>query len=171
MKSLLCTLEDGLDDDEVMKAVKVVGENIGGNGRPIWVLNEKIAIDENGEIVTDITPFGLVWLSHLIDGNRVDIAKAEYKATVSLPLSNKGFDVMCHFLRGHLATACSNDFDMSTYVENLGVIISADDAAIEQARPGDGNQIFLSVFSIVSMACITANYEEVRFGQKFILTN
>lgn len=116
MERLLCKLEEDVTVDSVLKAVSIVGRNIGNNERLVWVVDDKIAIDENGEFFADLeNQYGLVWVSHLIKG-AVDIAREEFKANVLLPLSTTGFDAMCHFLRGTLAKACRDNNGLTNYV-------------------------------------------------------
>ena len=79
LESLICKHEEELCDDEVVKAVSCIGKHVGKNGRQVWVIDRDTAIDENGKLVTDLEPYGLIWISHLIEGNSIDIAKEEFK--------------------------------------------------------------------------------------------
>jgi hypothetical protein len=159
MDGLLCKLEEDIDD-VILKAVSIVGKNVGNDGQPIWVLNKEIAIDQHGNLVNNIKQHGLVWLSNLTEGNGVDIARAEYQADVVLPLSNQGFDTMCHFLKGTLHEACRENDEMTHYLEHVGFEVS-DEMETTTIEENSSNQNFLSTFYLMSMACIMANYQEV----------
>ena len=94
------------------------------------------------------------------EGNGVDIARAEYQADIVLPLSNQGFDTMCHFLNGTLHEACKENDEMTLYLEHVEFEVSGEmeTTTIEQ---NSSNHNFLSTFYLMSMACIMANYQEV----------
>ena len=160
---LLCTLEEDIDEDPV-KAVNIVGKNIGNDGHPIWVLNKDTAIDEHGNLISDIKQHGLVWLSHLIDGNGIDIAKEAYQAKIVLPLSNQGFEAICHFLKGTLYEAIAQDNGLQNYIQQIGITTTEENmghAPQTSQISNNSNENFLSSFCLMSMACIMANYQEV----------
>lgn len=135
LEGLICKLEEEMCELTVVKAVKCIGKQTGTNGKNAWVLDQDLAIDDKGNVITDLKEYGLVWISHLIEGNGIDIAKKEYKSDVTLPLNIEGFNNMCKFLRGMEDEQSSN---------------------------------FLSMFFVMSMSAIMANYEEVQLNQPLL---
>ena len=53
-------------DEEILKAVSVVGKNIGIGGEPVWCLNKDVTIDKDG-CLTKAEDHRQIWVSHLTD--------------------------------------------------------------------------------------------------------
>ena len=102
LEKLLTNLADLLTTDEnnISLAASVVGKNCNRNGDPIWVLNENVAVDRAGQIVTP-EDHGLTWLGHLIKDDTI-VAEDGHKCSITTPLGTVHFDILCHFLRGSL---------------------------------------------------------------------
>ena len=110
LDKLLTKLSDQLsiaDECAIHQAVRIVGKNYNQTGVPVWVLNQNVAIDAEGELV-EPNDFGLVWLSHMMNGDGINMAKEEYSCDIKLPLGTETFNIMCHFLNSwkllHLET-------------------------------------------------------------------
>ena len=71
MEKLFTSLADSLETDEndILLAA-IVGENFNRNGEPIWVSNENLTVDRDGQIVTS-EEHGLTWLRHLIEDDSI----------------------------------------------------------------------------------------------------
>ena len=77
LDKLLTKLSDQLpdtDENDIYRAVSIVGKNYDRRNVPVWVLNKYVTVDENGKLVNP-KDFGLVWLSHLTKSDRIDLAK------------------------------------------------------------------------------------------------
>ena len=121
LDKLLTELSDQLpvaDESEIHQAVRIVGENHNRAGVPVWVLNQDVAVDAEGELV-DPKDFGLVWLSHMTNGDGINMAKEEYSCNIKLPLGTETFDVMCHFLNGSLEVAASRNPEMRNTLRTM----------------------------------------------------
>ena len=108
---LLTELSDQLpdvDENDIHQAVSIVGKNYNRRNVPVWVLNKNVAVDGNGKLVNP-KDFGLVWLSHLIKSDGIDLAKEEYSCKIKLSLGTEAFDIVCHFLNGSLKVAASKN--------------------------------------------------------------
>lgn len=71
-----------MDENDILLAASVVGENFNRNGDLIWVLNENVAVDRAGQIVTP-EEHGLTWLSQTV-------AEDGHKCSITTPL-RQGF--------------------------------------------------------------------------------
>ena len=100
LEKLLTNLADSLttDENDILLAASVVGKNFNRNGDPIWVLNENVAVDRAGQIMTP-EEHGLTWLGHLIEDDTI-VAEDGHKCSITTPLSTVHFDILCLFLGG-----------------------------------------------------------------------
>ena len=61
-------------EEEILRAVSIVGRNTGIGGQPVWCLNRNLSVDRDGW-ATKSSDFGLEWVSHLTEpGNGGEIA-------------------------------------------------------------------------------------------------
>ena len=177
------------DDEEVLRAVSVVGKNIGIAREPVWCLNREVAVDKHGSL-TKPEEHGLIWISHLADkGNGREIADESLSARIEGgEVTTVYFDAMAHFLAGTLEDCRHNDAVLRAVVSELfdgSLAFDTEEACLVgepvspqlSPLPGeekDENYIdyssisetsqrdhFLSQFFIASSAVIMANYQEV----------
>lgn len=119
LEKLLTKLADSLttDENDILLAASVVGKNYNRNGDPIWVLNENVAVDRAGQIVTP-EEHGLTWLGHLIENDTI-VAEDGHKCSITTPLSTVHFDILCHFLGGSLKTRFWDSITVQEAVEKM----------------------------------------------------
>jgi hypothetical protein len=169
LDKLLTGLVDEIDlpdDDDILKAVYTVGKNSNSHGQSVWVLNNEVAIDKNGQLVK-LNDFGFEWLGNLTEGDGVNIARDADSCTIHTPLSTESFDIMCHFLAGSLPYKCRKNALFGTKVNLVrgpGLKFSLDnvDEGVELELSHDRSN-FLSQFFLASQAIIFANFPEVSF--------
>ena len=179
-------------DEEILKAVSVVGKNIGIGGEPVWCLNKDVTIDKDG-CLTKAEDHGLIWISHLTDiGNGKEIADESLSARVEKgEITNAYFDAMSHFLGGSLEENAKTNPQLNSVVSELFghdpslAFESEWDGEEEPNSPeigcpgkqmeSDGDhqitnkfnkENFLSQFFLASTGVIMANYQEVRSNCK-----
>lgn len=118
-EKLLTNLADSLttDENDILLAASVVGKNFNRNGEPIWILNEKVAVDRTGQIVTP-EEHGLTWLGHLIEDDTI-VAEDAHKCSITTPLSTVHFDILCHFLGGSLKPRFWDSMTVEEAVEEM----------------------------------------------------
>lgn len=170
-------------DDEVLRAVKIVGKNTGIGGEPVWCLNRNLSIGRDGYEV-EASHHGLEWLSHLTDCVKGgEIADESLAAEVEGELTTIYFDAMMHFLAGTLEREMEEDTHLKLVVSELFghdqclcfdsdkddlmlqepsspvIPVPADD--ISQQCSDLQRENFLSQFILASMGCVMANYQEV----------
>lgn len=119
LEKLLTKLADSLttDENDILLAASVVGKNYNRNGDPIWVLNENVAVDRAGQIVTP-EEHGLTWLGHLIEDDTI-VAEDGHKCSITTPLGTVHFDILCHFLGGSLKTRFWDSITVQEAVEKM----------------------------------------------------
>ncbi|CAB4029259.1 Hypothetical predicted protein [Paramuricea clavata] len=172
LNKLLTELSDrvtGTDESEIPQAVRIIGKNYNRAEVPIWVLNEDVAIDAEGQLV-DPKDFRLVWLGQLTNGDGVHVAKHEHACNIKLPLGFESFDIMCHFLNGSLGTYISGNQDIRDAVNTMLPTSLQYTARNYEEENADGTIItesgensrsnFLSQFFIISSAAIVSNFAE-----------
>lgn len=172
-------------EEEILRAVSVVGKNRGISGQPVWCLNRDISVGSDG-CALKASDFGLEWISHITDPvNGGEIADESLAALVDGELTNVYFDAMAHFLAGSLEKKAEEDVRLKAVVselfghderlcfqqretENVTEEIESirEDGNSEQL-PQQGRSLetqrdnFLSQFYLASMGVIMANYQEV----------
>ncbi|KAK3707808.1 hypothetical protein QZH41_011973 [Actinostola sp. cb2023] len=167
LDKLLTELSDDLSissEDEVYMAVTTIGKNRNRQGEEIWVLSKEVAIDGQGQLVKP-RDFGMVWISHLADGDGVTLAKEAQSCRIHLPLGSDIFDTMCHFLRGidkmeeAMVAAMNNLLPQPLKLQPNHV--SPDCHDIDEKEENSINwSNFVSQFCIIAASAITANYTE-----------
>lgn len=172
LDKLLTGLADEIDiveDDEINSTVYIIGKNTNSRGQSIWVLNDEVFLDENGQLIKDLGAFGFEWLGNLTEGDGINIAKAEQSCTVSTPLSSQSFDIICNFLAGTLEDRCREDTALNEKVSEMfgpGLQFSTIEEGSGPSNdspppPVMDRSNFLSQFFLASQAVIFANYAEV----------
>lgn len=171
-------------EEEHLRAVSVVGKNIGIGGEPIWCLNRQVSLGRDGMLVT-ATDHGLVWISHLTEPtSKGEIADQALSAKVEGEQMTAYFDAMAHLLAGSLEEKLAAD----TMLRCVASELFGDDKTLAYKGP-DAESIdsigqeegesskeekskisnikemqkdnFLSQFYLASMGVIMANYQEV----------
>lgn len=119
LEKLLTKLADSLttEENEILLAASIVGKNFNRNGDPIWVLNENLAVDRGGQIIT-AEDHGLTWLGHLLENDSI-VAQEAHKCSITTPLSSVHFDILCHFLGGSLKTRFWESMTVQEEVERM----------------------------------------------------
>lgn len=174
-------------EDEVLRAVSLVGKNTGIAGEPVWCLNQNLSIGKDGFEV-EASHHGLEWLSHLTEsGNGGEIADETVAAKVEGELTKVYFDAMAHLLAGSLEKKIEEDTQLKVVVnelfgtdECLCFPSQLEDYELQQPQspeidfPADGvekgpeekptgemqRDNFLSQFYLASMGVVMANYQE-----------
>lgn len=174
-------------DEEVPRAVSLVGRNTGIGGEPVWCLNRELTIGRSGYAI-DACDYGLQWVSHLTEsGNGGEIADQSLAAKVEGELTTVYFDAITHFLAGSLEKKIAEDVRLRLAVSELfghdeclcfenkylsedpvplpaADNITKDDMKITNVELERDN--FLSQFYLASMGVIMANYQEVSTHNK-----
>ena len=170
-------------EEEHLRAVSVVGKNVGIAGEPVWCLNREVTLGRDGLPVT-ASEFGLEWISHLVEQSTGgEIADEALSAKMNSELTPVYFDAMAHFLAGTLKGKLVTDVRLrcvasDLFGENESLAFETDEDTttdeppsllIPEDRENYGNDIdipgrdnFLSQFYLASMGVIMANYQEVR---------
>ena len=171
LDKLLTGLADEVDiveDDQIKSAVYIIGKNTNSRGQSIWALNDEVFLDENGRLIDDLGAFGFEWLSHLTEGDGINIAKADQCCSVCTPLSSQSFDIMSNFLAGTLEDRCREGGALNVKVSQMfgpGLqfpAIEEGSGLSNDSRPPPVDRCnFLSQFFLASQAVIFANYSEV----------
>lgn len=137
LEKLLTNLADSLTTDvsDILLAASVVGKNFNRKGDPLWVLNDNVAVDRAGQIVTP-EEHGLTWLGNLIEDDTI-VAEDGHKCTITTPLSTVHFDILCHFLGGSLK---ARFWDSMTVQEAIEEMFSNDNDIMDRmwAEPPSG---------------------------------
>lgn len=175
-------------EEEILRAVSIVGRNTGIGGQPVWCLNRNLSVDRDGW-ATKSSDFGLEWVSHLTEpGNGGEIADESLAARVDGELTTAYFDAMTHLMAGSLEKKAAQDTNLVMVVSELfghdqclSFEEEVDEVAGEALCIADGNTTedinpvppetvrslelqrdnFLSQFYLASMGVIMANYHEV----------
>ena len=106
-------------EEELLRAVAVVGKNNGIGGQPVWCLNKNLSIDKNGWEVK-ASDLCLEWISHLAEpGNGGEIADESLAAKVERELTTAYSDAMGHFLAGSLEKKAEEDVQLRMVVSEL----------------------------------------------------
>ena len=175
-------------EEEILRAVSIVGRNTGIGGQPVWCLNRNLSVGKDGW-ATNSSDFGLEWISHLTEpGNGGEIADESLAAKVEGELTTAYFNAMAHLMAGSLeqkATECvklkmvvselfghDECLSFNNAVDNIGeeVTYEAGENPSEERTPlpteGAGSlelqrDNFLSQFYLASIVVIMANYHEV----------
>ena len=172
-------------EDEHLRAVSVVGKNIGMAGEPIWCLNREVTLGRNG-LPVKANEFGLEWISHLVEQSTGgEIAVEAISAKVGNELTPIYFNAMAHFLAGTLKGRLATDAWLrcvasELFGDNESLAFETDEditidepPSIQMPENSEyyGNDIdppardnFLSQFYLASMGVIMANYQEVRIA-------
>lgn len=77
---------------QILLAVSVVGKNINRKGQAIWVLNENVAIDSNGQTVRP-EDYHVTWLGSLIK-DKTSVLKDSHKRWITTPIGTVHFDIL-----------------------------------------------------------------------------
>ena len=176
-------------EEEILRAVSIVGKNKGIGGEPVWCLNKNLSIDKNGWAIK-ASDFGLEWIGHLTEaGSGLEIADETYAANVEGEMTTAYFDAMAHLLAGSLQKKAAEDQQLKMVVSELfsqdeclcleteiddiematpylGTEASTEDTNPLQNQGGRSIELhrdnFLLQFYMASMGIIMANYQEVR---------
>lgn len=173
------------NEEEHLRAVSVVGKNVGIAGEPVWCLNRDVSIGKDG-LPARASEFGLEWISHLTEHTTGgEIADKALSAKVDSELTTVYFNAMAHFLAGTLKGKLTYDArlrcvaselfgdneslafetDLDTTADELpSVVISQDKDDCESDIELPGRDNFLSQFYLSSMGVIMANYQEVSLA-------
>ena len=180
-------------EEEILRAVSIVGRNTGIGGQPVWCLNRNLTVDKDGWAINS-SDFGLEWVSHLTEpGNGGEIADESLAAKVDGELTTAYFDAMAHLMAGSLEKKAAEDTKLTmvvnelfghdeclAYEEEAEVVGDATPCITEVDATENRNPVppktmgsmelqrdnFLSQFYLASMGVIMANYHEVRKCRK-----
>lgn len=175
-------------EEEILRAVSIVGRNTGIGGQPVWCLNRNLSVGKDGW-ATRSSDFGLEWISHLTEpGNGGEIADESLAAKVDGELTTAYFDAITHLMAGSLEKKATEDTKLKVVVselfghdeclsfykevesidEEITCIESGDSVEESNLVPTQGGRSlelqrdnFLSQFYLASMGVIMANYHEV----------
>ena len=178
-------------EEELLRAVSVVGKNTGIGGQPVWCLNKNLSIGRDGWEIK-ASDFGLEWISHLAEPtNGGEIADETLAAKVEGELTTAYFDAMGHLLAGSLEKKAAEDEQLKMVVSELfghdeclsfesekeeinikplspEMEIAAEDTFKEKAEEVRSLELnrdnFLSQFYLASMGVVMANYREVSYA-------
>ena len=173
------------NEEEHLRAVSVVGKNVGIAGEPVWCLNRNVSIGKDG-LPARPSEFGLEWISHLIEHtNGGEIADEALSAKVDSELTTVYFDTMAHFLAGTLKGKLADDVRLRCVASELfgdneslafeteidttaedppSLLVSPDNDNCGNDVELPGRENFLSQFYLASMGVIMANYQEVSIA-------
>ena len=112
-------------EEEILRAVSIVGRNTGIGGQLVWCLNKNLSVGKDGW-ATNSSDFGLEWISHLTEpGNGGEIADESLAAKVDGELTTAYFDAMAHLMAGSLEQKATESLEQkATEYAKLKMVVS-----------------------------------------------
>lgn len=164
LDALLTELENAVEiPDTIPKAVSVIGKNTSPENEEIWVLKHDLSIDAWGHLVAP-RDRGLCWIGNLVNDTGNNVAKEDRVAAVHLPLTTYHFDLACHFLRGNVLSAVSDDENLQHCLDEVLCDCGIPQESLDDETELNGN--FLSTFFTAAMSLIIAHYDKVSMKNK-----
>ena len=160
LDALLTELENAVEiPDTIPKAVSVIGKNTSPENEEIWVLKHDLFIDAWGHLLAP-RYHGLCWIGNLVNDTGDNVAKEDRVAVVHLPLTTHHFDLACHFLRGNMLSAVSDDENLQNCLDEVLRDCGIPQESLDDESELNGN--FMSTFFTAAMSLIIAHYDKVR---------